>query len=51
MLIGYVSDHHYVALPGVDVELIGPQGSIAETSRASGSVHADVPPGNSPTTN
>jgi hypothetical protein len=45
MLIGYVSDHRYVALPGVDVELIGPQGSIAATSRASGSVHADVPPG------
>jgi N,N-dimethylformamidase beta subunit-like, C-terminal len=45
MLIGYVSDHRFVALPGVEVELIGPLGSTATTSRASGSVHADVPPG------
>ncbi len=45
MLIGYVSDHRYVALPGVQIELIGPAGSAAATSRASGSVHVDVPPG------
>ncbi len=45
MLIGYVSDHRYVALPGVYVELIGPAGSAATMSRATGSVHADVPPG------
>jgi hypothetical protein len=45
MLIGYVSDHRYVALPGVHVELIGPAGSAAALSRATGSVHADVPPG------
>jgi N,N-dimethylformamidase len=45
MLIGYVSDHRYVALPGVEIELLGPSGSVATTSRASGSVHADVPPG------
>ena len=45
MLIGYVSDHRYVALPGVHVELIGPGGSVAIHSRATGSVHADVPPG------
>ncbi len=45
MLIGYVSDHRYVALPGVEIELIGPGGSTPATSRATGSVHADVPPG------
>lgn len=45
MLIGYVSDHRFVALPCVELELIGPGGSIAARSRASGGVHADVPPG------
>ncbi len=45
MLIGYISDHRYVALAGVAVELIGAGVSCAATSRASGSVHADVPPG------
>jgi hypothetical protein len=46
MLIGFVSDQRYVALSGVEVELIGPEGSsTAARSRASGSVHADVPPG------
>ena len=45
MLIGYVSDERYVALPGVHVELISPAGSVATTSRATGSVHADVAPG------
>jgi hypothetical protein len=45
MLIGYVSDERYVALPGVEVELLGPQGSIAVRSRASGSLHADIQPG------
>jgi hypothetical protein len=45
MLIGYVSDHRYVALPGVHIELIGTGGSVATVSRATGSVHADVSPG------
>jgi N,N-dimethylformamidase len=45
MLIGYVSDERYVALPGVEVELLGPRGSIAIRSRASGSLHADIEPG------
>src|SRR5688572_26258608 len=45
MLIGYVSDERYVALPGVEVELLGPRGSIALRSRASGSLYADIEPG------
>ena len=46
MHIGYVSDEKYVALCDVAIELIGTGGWSWETrSRASGSVHADVPPG------
>jgi hypothetical protein len=45
MLLGYVSDHRYLALGGVEVELLGPGGSVATRSRASGAVHADIPPG------
>jgi hypothetical protein len=47
MLIGYVSDQRYVALPGVEIELIGAASgeSISVRSRASGAVFADVPPG------
>jgi hypothetical protein len=46
MLIGYVSDEKYVALPDVLLEFIGRDGGSAECrSRASGSVHADLPPG------
>jgi hypothetical protein len=45
MLIGFVSDHRYVALPGVHIELICPVGSVAAISRATGSIHADVLPG------
>src|SRR5688500_1920944 len=50
MLIGYVSDHRYVALAGVQVELIGSAASastvsVATSSRASGSVHADLSAG------
>jgi hypothetical protein len=45
MLLGYVSDERYVALSGVHVEIIGPRGSLAAQSRASGSLHADVEPG------
>src|SRR5262245_13142345 len=46
MLIGYVSDERYVALADVLLEFISPSGDSYEArSRASGSVHADVPPG------
>ena len=51
MLIGYVSDHRYIALSGVEVEILHRNithsdfVSIAARSRASGAVHADVPPG------
>lgn len=45
MLIGYVSDERYVALAGVEVEILSPYGSVAAQSRASGAIHADVEPG------
>lgn len=46
MLIGYVSDERYAALPDVLVELIDARGaSWAARSRASGSIHCDCPEG------
>lgn len=46
MLIGYVSDERYVALPDVLLEFLGPNGESFEArSRASGAVHADIPAG------
>ena len=46
MLIGYVSDERYVALPDVAVEFLDAAGRSWEArSRASGSVHLDLPPG------
>lgn len=46
MLIGYVSDERYAALPGALVEFVNARGESWEArSRASGSVHADLPPG------
>lgn len=45
MLIGYVSDERYLAIPDVAVEFDSPAGSWATHSRASGAIHADVPPG------
>jgi N,N-dimethylformamidase len=50
MLIGYVSDERYVALPDVLLEFQPVAGSDSGTSwearsRATGAVHADVPPG------
>jgi N,N-dimethylformamidase len=45
MLIGYVSDERYVALPGTLLEFLGEGGSVEARSRASGAVHADLPPG------
>jgi hypothetical protein len=45
MLVGYVSDERYVALPDVQVEFINEGTSIEVRSRASGAVHADIPLG------
>ena len=45
MLLGYVSDERYIALAGVEIEILGPGGSIAARSCASGSIHADIEPG------
>lgn len=48
MLIGYVSDERYVALPNTAVEFLSPDRpgeSVATVSRASGAVHADLPAG------
>ena len=46
MLIGYVSDERYAALADVLLEFSNDQGDSWEArSRASGSVHADLPPG------
>ncbi|MGO9465592.1 MAG: N,N-dimethylformamidase beta subunit family domain-containing protein [Isosphaeraceae bacterium] len=45
MLIAYVSDERYVALPDVLLEFEGLAGSFEARSRATGSVHADLPPG------
>ncbi len=46
MLIGYVSDEKYVALPDVTLEFVDASGRSWEArSRASGSVHAELPPG------
>ena len=45
MLLGYVSDERYLALAGVEIEILGPHDSLATRSRASGSVHADIEPG------
>jgi N,N-dimethylformamidase len=45
MLLGYVSDERYVALADVLLEFEGTAGSFETRSRASGSVHAELPPG------
>jgi N,N-dimethylformamidase len=46
MLIGYVSDERYLALPDVLLEFEGEGGlSVEARSRASGAVHADLPAG------
>src|SRR5579872_7361959 len=44
MLIGYVSDERYAALPDVLIEFTSSGGSWETRSRASGSVHCDLPP-------
>jgi N,N-dimethylformamidase len=45
MLIGYVSDERYLAIPDVAIEFESATGSWATHSRASGSVHVDLPAG------
>lgn len=45
MLIGYVSDERYVALPDTLLEFENERGSVEARSRASGAIHADLPPG------
>jgi hypothetical protein len=45
MLLGYVSDERYVALPDVLLELENDAGSVEARSRGTGAVYADVPPG------
>jgi len=45
MLIGYVSDEYDSALAGVWVEIEGGEVSRSTRSGASGSIHADLPPG------
>src|SRR5688500_9789544 len=45
MLIGYVSDERYVALADVQLEFDDGRASGEVRSRASGAVHADLPPG------
>lgn len=45
MLIGYVSDERYVALPDVLIEFLRDGESIECRSRATGAVHADLPAG------
>jgi hypothetical protein len=42
MLIGYVSDERYVALPDVQVEFDNGGDCVEVRSHASGAVHADV---------
>ena len=45
MLVGYVGDERYLALPGVLLEFEGKFGSVEARSRATGAVYADVTPG------
>jgi len=45
VLLGYVSDEHYVAISDVAVELVNDQESLLTRSSASGAVHFDGPPG------
>jgi hypothetical protein len=45
MLVGYVSDERFVAVPDVLIEFENGHGSTETRSRASGAVYADVVPG------
>jgi N,N-dimethylformamidase len=46
MLIAHVSEERYLALADVLLEFEGESGSFQARSRATGSVHIDLPPGN-----
>src|SRR5438067_49222 len=45
MLIGYVSDERYVALPDVLLEFENEANSVEARSRASGAIYVDITPG------
>jgi N,N-dimethylformamidase len=45
MLVAYVSDERYVALPDVLLEFEGEAGSFEARSRATGSIHVEIPSG------
>jgi hypothetical protein len=45
MLIGYVSDERYVALPDALLEFENETGSFEARSRATGAIYADITPG------
>ena len=45
MLIGYVSDERYVALPDTQVEFVGESACLEVRSTASGAVRAELPAG------
>ena len=45
MLVGYVSDERYVALPDVAVEFVTEDQVSTARSTASGAIHADLAPG------
>ena len=45
MLIGYVSDERYVAIPDVLLEFVNESGSYEARSRATGTIYADLSPG------
>jgi hypothetical protein len=45
MLVGYVSDERYVALPNVLLEFENAAGSVEARARATGAVYAEVQPG------
>ncbi len=45
MLIGYVSDERYVAIPDVLLEFVDESGSYEARSRATGAIYADLSPG------
>jgi hypothetical protein len=45
VLLGYVSDEHYIAIADVAVELVGEHGSFTTHSRASGAIYFDGPSG------
>jgi hypothetical protein len=45
MLVGYVSDERYVAIPEVLFEFENERGSVEARSRATGAVYADLKPG------